>query len=133
MSKNLDLVRSFYAAWERGDFSRTDWAHPEIEYTVIDGPTPGGGRGLASMASAMADYVSPWKDCRVQVEELRPLDADRVLVLLRQHGRGRVSGMELSGVGTRSANVLEIRAERVVKLVIYWNRDRALADLALKE
>ena len=40
-SPNVDLVRSIFVAWERGDFGWASWAHPEIEYSMADGPQPG--------------------------------------------------------------------------------------------
>ena len=133
MSENLDLVRSIYADWERGDFSSADWAHPDIEVAVFEGPTPGGGTGVAAMAKAMADYARPWEGYRVEVDEYRALDDERVLVLVRQHGHGKASGMDLTTMDTEAANVLRIQDGKVTRIVVYWERSRAFADLGLTE
>ena len=44
-SSNLDLVRAIFAAWERGDFSSVEWAHPEIEFVIAEGLEPAAGLG----------------------------------------------------------------------------------------
>ena len=62
MSANLDLVRSIHAAWERGDFSSAEWAHLDIEYANVGGPSPGSWTGRAGMADGMRDFLSAWKD-----------------------------------------------------------------------
>ena len=81
MSANLELVRSIYADHERGDFRSTEWAHPEIEYVVVGGPEPGRWTGLAGMAASFRNFLTSWDDFRIEPEEYRALDDERVLVL----------------------------------------------------
>jgi ketosteroid isomerase-like protein len=133
MSENLDLVRAIYADWERGDFSSADWAHPKIEYVIADGPSPGSWTGVAGMAEGYRGVLSAWEEVRVLADEYRALDAERMLVLDHRSGRGKTSGLEVGQIGSIAATLFQVREGKVVKLVLYWNRDRALADLGLEE
>jgi ketosteroid isomerase-like protein len=54
-------------------------------------------------------------------------------VPLRNIGRGKASGLELGQVRTDAANLFHIRDGKVTRLVTYFDRTRALADLGLAE
>jgi ketosteroid isomerase-like protein len=128
-SANLELVRTLYAAWERGDFSATEWAHPDIEYVIADGPAPGRWSGLTGMAEAYRAVLEVWEGFRGEAQEYRELDDERVLVLVRVSARGKTSGLDVKGAKT--ANLIHIREGKVTKMVYYWDRERALTDLGL--
>jgi ketosteroid isomerase-like protein len=130
-SANLDLVRSIHAPWERGDFSSTAWAHPEIEYVVVDGPSPGTWTGLTDMARGARADLDAWEGFRYEAEEYRELDGERVLVLTDYSGRGKTSGLELGQMRAKGAHLFHVRDGKITRLVRYWDRDRALADLGL--
>jgi ketosteroid isomerase-like protein len=134
MSENVDLVRSLYAAWEQGDyFSSLEWAHPEIAFVIADGPEPASRMGLTTMVAGWNEILSAWEDLRAEADEYRELDDQRVLVLATFSGRGKSSGMAVEQLQTRTGALFNVRDGKVTRLVIYWDRDHALADLGLKE
>jgi ketosteroid isomerase-like protein len=127
-SANLDLVRSIYAAWERGDFSSDAWAHPRIEFVAADGAETGQAR-LAATAEGVREFLSAWEAFRIEADEYRDLDDRGVLVLDHRSGRGKTSGLDLGQIRTNGARLFHIRDGKVTRLVIYLDRDRAFADL----
>ena len=131
--ENVELVRSITAPWEHGDFSSTEWAHPEIELVIADGPSPGSWTGLAGMAEGWRDFLGAWEDYRCEGEEYRELDDERVLVLIHRTGLGKSSGLGLGHMQTKGANLFHVRDDRVTRLVLYFDPRRALADLGLSE
>jgi ketosteroid isomerase-like protein len=127
----VELVRSIVAADEWDDCSTTEWAHPEIEYVIADGPSPGHWRRLAGMAEAVREFLSAWDECPVEADEYRELDDQRVLVFTHRSGRGKTSGLEVAQLPSRAADLFHVRDGKITKLVVYFDRDYALADLGL--
>jgi ketosteroid isomerase-like protein len=131
-SSNVEIVRSLYADWERGDYASNAWADPEIEWVIADGPDPGTFRGVSGMAEGFRSHMGVWADVHAEVEEYRELDDERVLVLEWRRGRGKASGLETTKMQSEGAVVIHLRDAKVARLVFYWDRERAFADLGLE-
>jgi ketosteroid isomerase-like protein len=134
VSENLDLVRSVYADWERGDFGSTSWADPHVEYVIADGPWPVDRTGLAEMAEGERELLNAFENFRIAASEYREIDHERVLVLSHASGRGKTSGLDFEQIGPKGgACLFHIRDGKAIRFVGYWDQDHALADLGLKE
>jgi ketosteroid isomerase-like protein len=130
---NLELVHSILARWERGNFRWVEWADPQIEYAIVDEPGSEVGWGVAAMARTWRAFLTAWEDYRVEADEYHELDEERVLVALTAQGRGKASGLDIGATAGRrgSATVFHLRDGKVTRLVSYFDRDRALADVGL--
>jgi ketosteroid isomerase-like protein len=131
MSANLDLVRSICAAWECGDFSSAEWANPEIERVIVGGPEPGSWTGLAGMAQAVARSSTPGRTCEPRCTDTA---SSTVSGSSPFFGCSRVARRAVAAWGevqSKGANLFRLRDGKVTRLVFYWDRERARADLVL--
>lgn len=132
MPSNLELVRSLRLAWDDGDFGTTDWAHPEIEYVIVEGSSRRASTGLSGMARLWRSFLADWEGWRARTTEVRELDSERVLALVDLSGRNRASGLDLAQIGTsKGANLFRVLDGKVTTFVLYLDRERAFAELGL--
>ena len=131
--ENVEIVRSIHEGWERGDYNSVEWAHPEIEYVIADGPAPGKWKGVAGMAEGWQSARDAWDDYRVEVDEYRDIDDERVLVLHRWSGRGKTSGLELGQMRAEGAVLFHVHDGKVTRFVGYFQRKRALKAVGLSD
>jgi ketosteroid isomerase-like protein len=130
-SPNVELVRSIYTDWERGDFKRVEWADPEIEFERRGGLVPLSVRGVAAMGEAWREFMSAWAGVSTTADEYRELDGERILVCSHYSGRGRTSGW-LGEMRLNVAALFQMRGGKVTRLTLWRDRARALADLGLE-
>ena len=126
--ENVEIVRSIYRAVERGDYSSSEWADPDIEFVAPHEERPL--RGVEAMQRSWRDFLTAWKDFKAEPEEI--IDAgEQVLVVEKVGVRGRGSGAPAEGL--RSASLFTFRDGRVVRLVEYMDRAEALEAVGLRE
>ena len=131
MSANLDLVRSIYADWERGDFTSARWAlHPEIEW-IIAREHPDA-RTLIGR-DAVTEYRREWQktmpDMRLDLDRILDIE-DKVVTIGTAHGTGIGSGAD---VRVPLALVCTIRDGLIGRAEEYLNPAEALKAVGLTE
>jgi ketosteroid isomerase-like protein len=128
--RNVEVVRRGYEAFGRGDLGAAmELFHPDVEWH--DPERPGGGtyRGHEGVLRNLAEWLEGWEEFRLEPEEF--LEAgDQVVVLVRQSGRGKGSGVEIEG---RLAQVFGLREGKVVWARTYTSREEALKAAGLGE
>jgi hypothetical protein len=131
-SANLDLERSVCVPSEAGDYTSAQWADPELEIVVVDAPAPGTWTGLVGLREVARELFSVWDSPRTASDEFCELDDERILVLVHRLARAKGSGVQVTEMmRTQGANLFHLRAGKVRRLVVYWYRNRAFADLGL--
>jgi ketosteroid isomerase-like protein len=98
---------------------------------IADGPSPGSWTGLGGLAEGFRDWLSAWEELHGEADEYRELDDERVLVLHRWAGRGKASGLDVGQMRAKGALLFHLRGGKVTRLVLYFDRERALAELGL--
>jgi len=107
--------------------------HPEFEFSAA--PLGGvgfrtSGRGLPELVEAWREWMEPWEVYWTEVEDFIDAGDDRVLVLLRDHGRLRGSDAEVEQLG---ASLWTLRERKIARIDFYPIRDQALEAAGLRE
>ena len=84
------------------------------------------------MAEGFRGWLSAWEEWRVEAEEYRELDGERVLVLFHFSARGKTSGLEVGEIWTKGASLFHLRGGKVAKLVQYFDRAEAFEAVGLR-
>jgi ketosteroid isomerase-like protein len=127
--RNVEAVRRGYEAFARGDIAAAmDLFHPDVEWHDPDRPGGGTYRGHEGVLRNMAEWLEGWEEFRLEPEEFLAA-GDQVVVLVRQSGRGKGSGVEIEGP---LAQVFRLREGKVVWARIYASREEALKSVGLQ-
>ena len=129
--ENVELVRSIFAAWGRGDFSTGREAFDEhvVFVAAPDFPAFGAYLGIDAVAHFMRDFLSQWEWTTFEAERLRAF-GDTVIADVVQHGAGRTSGAESS---VRFFMLFSFRGENVIRYEAVMREAQALEAVGLSE
>ena len=91
----MEIVRGMHEAFFRGDFATAMSAFAD---DVVWEDHNGTYHGHEGVTQATAKWIGAWDKLHQEVDEILDTEGDGVVVLLRQSGRGKGSGVPVESV-----------------------------------
>jgi ketosteroid isomerase-like protein len=122
----IDLLRRFYERISGGELeSVMELLDPDVELRTPEEGLNRPARGHEAVRKMFASYIESFSEFQIEPERIlagaRP---HQYLALVRIRIRGRGSGIEF---GREPGHLVEIRDERIARLQVFPNRNRAEA------
>ena len=130
--ENVEAIKRGYEAFAEGNL---DAIFELLDPTVVIAdeesfPEEGDFHGHEGFIDVVARQMEVWDNWSLKVERVIDLDEEDVLVLHRQCGTAKASGIYLE---QPMGHVWTLRNRRVVRLVTYGSYEEALEALRLRE
>jgi ketosteroid isomerase-like protein len=124
MGKNLELVREAFDAFLGGDVERAlGLVDPDIECVRVPPlPDPQIYHGSDGVLQMYADWTADFDEFEMEALEFTEI-ADRVLVEVIQRGRGKASGVTVTG---RFWMFYTVAGGKITRLDAYLTREQAI-------
>jgi uncharacterized protein len=128
---NVDIVRGIYERWGRGEQPWSgdglDAYDPEVEWHQHH---PGlTAHGFDELVRLWHRFLGTWDEYRIELEELRPVGDQHVLVFVSEYARGKGSGVQTE---SHPAAVWTLKDGKVVRFESYADRAEALEVVGLR-
>ncbi len=129
--ENVEVVRAMWAAYARDDFEASLDAYTED--TVWDDTRyrPDGAvhLGRDALVDVVRTWRAAWDEYDIEAEEVLDAGGDRVAAVLRETGRGKGGGVELTN---RFAQVATLRGGQIVHTMVFRAPEEALEAAGLR-
>jgi ketosteroid isomerase-like protein len=131
---NVELVRSAFAAWNRGDIAAfASHVAPDIAWLEVSGRPESAGSGeyygRERLQRSLEGLFEAWESYHLDVERIEAVD-DRVVAIVREVARGRTSGVEID---SRWGYVITVDDDRIARVEAYRDAARALQAVGLRD
>jgi ketosteroid isomerase-like protein len=128
--ENVEVVEQLIAALNARDLDRyLARCIPDVEYVSPIAAIEGVARGEEGLRAYFASIAEATTSFNIEIDELRPLDGDRVLALTRFSGTSQ-GGITMEQL---SASLYDFAGAKVRRIEIFLDRTEALKAAGLRE